>query len=43
MGRQIFVIRSEMGSYPTVMSDDLGYVDQRICERKHFTATELIC
>jgi hypothetical protein len=41
---QMFMMKSELVSQPSVVSDDLVQsVDQKICERQHFTISELLC
>jgi hypothetical protein len=38
------MMNTEVVSWPSVMSDDLVQsVDQEICERRHFTISELLC
>jgi hypothetical protein len=44
MGEQMFTMKSEVVSWPSVVSDDLVQsVDQKICERWHFKISELSC
>jgi hypothetical protein len=44
MGKQMFTLKSEVVSQTSVASDDLlQSVDQKICERRHFTISELAC
>jgi hypothetical protein len=41
---RIFTMKSEVVGQPSVVSDDLiGSVDQKICERRRFTVSELSC
>jgi hypothetical protein len=44
MGKQMFTMKSEVVSWLSVVSIDLVQsVDQKICERRHFTISELSC
>jgi hypothetical protein len=44
VGEQMFTIKSEVVNWPSVMSDHLVQsVDQKICERRHLTISELPC
>jgi hypothetical protein len=44
MGEQMFTMKSEVVSWPSVVSDDLVQsVDQKIYERRCFTISELPC
>jgi hypothetical protein len=44
MGKQIFMTKGEVVGRLSVVSDDLiQSVDQQICERRHFTISELSC
>jgi hypothetical protein len=43
MGEQMFTMKSEVVSRPSVVSHDLAQsVDQKICERWRFTISELL-
>jgi hypothetical protein len=40
----MFTMKSEVVGLPSVVSDDLVQsLDQKICERRHFTISELLC
>jgi hypothetical protein len=40
----MFATKSEVVSWPSVLSDDLVQsMDQKICEQWHFTNSELLC
>jgi hypothetical protein len=42
MGEQVFTMKKKVVSRPSVVSDDLfKSVGQKICERRHFTFSEL--
>jgi hypothetical protein len=44
MAEQMFMMKSEVDGQPPVVSDDLvSSVNQRICERRHSTISELLC
>jgi hypothetical protein len=44
MGKQMFTMKSEEVGRKSVVSDDLVQtVEQKICERRHFTISELSC
>jgi hypothetical protein len=44
MGEQMFTMKSEVVRRPSAVSDDLVQsVDQKICERRCFTTSELLC
>jgi hypothetical protein len=41
---RMFTMKREMVGRPSVVSDDLVQnVDQEVCERQHFTNSELLC
>jgi hypothetical protein len=44
MGEQMFIMKSEVVGWPSVVSDDLvESVDQKIHERRRFTISEFSC
>jgi hypothetical protein len=44
MGEQIFTMKSEVVGLPFVVSDDLDHsVDQKVCDIRCFTISELSC
>jgi hypothetical protein len=44
MDEQMFTMKSEVFGRPSVVSDDLVHsVEQKICERRRFTISELSC
>jgi hypothetical protein len=44
MDEQMFTMKSEVFGRPSVVCDDLVHsVEQKICERRRFTISELSC
>jgi hypothetical protein len=44
MGEQMYTMKSELVGQTSVVSDDLiQSFKQKICERQHFTISELLC
>jgi hypothetical protein len=42
MGKQMYMMMSEVVNQPSVVNDDLAQsADQKICERQHITISEL--
>jgi hypothetical protein len=43
MGDQMFTMKSEVDGRPSVLSDICQRVGQKICGRRRFTISELLC